>query len=66
MSTPKPRVPIMMRLPDDLHERLRAYAEQTVRSVNSSAEVLLRRALDQAAAAGEYVPPRASTGSDER
>jgi len=66
MSTKKPRVPIMMRLPDDLHEQLRAYAEQTVRSVNSSAEVLLKRALDQAADAGEYAPPRSDTGSDER
>lgn len=44
------------RLPVELIEAVRDYAEQTRRSANAAAEVLIERGLRAAAESGEYSP----------
>lgn len=46
-------VPVMFRLPKDLHKRVKAIAAKGRRSLNSEAIVLLEKALDQAEAEPE-------------
>ncbi len=39
------RKPFLLRLPPDLHDELRAWAEQDLRSLNGQIEFLLREAV---------------------
>ena len=39
------RKPFLLRLPPDLHDRLRRWAEEEMRSLNGQIEYLLRQAL---------------------
>lgn len=39
------RKPFLLRLPADLHDEIRAWAEQDLRSVNGQIEFLLREAV---------------------
>lgn len=50
------RKPFLLRLPEDLHEELRRWAEQDLRSLNGQIEFLLRDAVRRRK--GEGRPPR--------
>ncbi|HMV70211.1 MAG TPA: toxin-antitoxin system HicB family antitoxin [Myxococcota bacterium] len=54
------RKPFLLRLPPDLHDELRAWADQELRSLNAHIEYLLRDAVQRRRRArrdGERDPP---------
>lgn len=58
------RKPFLLRLPEDLHEELRRWAEQDLRSLNGQIEFLLRDAVRRRK--GEGREPREDRGPRRR
>lgn len=58
------RKPFLLRLPEDLHEELRRWAEQDLRSLNGQIEFLLRDAVRRRK--GEGRAPREDRGPRRR
>ena len=59
------RKPFLLRLPPELHEELRRWAESEMRSLNGQIEYLLRDALRRRHGAGEELPPDKAVGDGE-
>lgn len=56
------RQPFLLRLPPEVLEALRRWADADLRSVNGQVEFLLRRALTEAGRLSEDGPPRGDEG----
>ena len=65
--TPPERKPFLLRLPPELHDELRAWADQELRSLNGQIEYLLREAVKRRRSSGAAPPvtPRPRGGRPE-
>lgn len=60
------RKPFLLRLPEDLHEEVRRWAEQDLRSLNGQIEYLLREAVKRRRGAASAKPGREDGGHRTR